>query len=129
MGDMEHASPRLILLAEDDKSTAFLIEHKMQLAGYEISIAKDGEEALTALQRKVPDLLLLDIDMPKKNGLEVLQAMKKDAALEKVPVVVISNSGSPIEVYNFQKLGVKDYFIKAELDPEELLQTVRKYLE
>lgn len=117
-----------ILLAEDDKSIAFLIEQKIRLAGYEISTAKDGEEALEALARKVPDLVLLDIDMPKKNGLEVLQAMKKDALLAKVPVIVISNSGSPIEVYNFQNLGVKDYFIKAELDPEELIQAVHKYL-
>jgi len=119
---------RTILLAEDDKSIAFLIEQKMRLAGYEISIAKDGEEALEALKRKVPDLLLLDIDMPKKNGLEILQAMKKEATLATVPVIVISNSGSPIEVYHFQNLGVKDYFIKAELDLEELLKVVRKYL-
>src|SRR3989344_1385388 len=118
---------RTILLAEDDKSIAFLIEQKMRLAGYEISIAKDGEEALEALQRKVPDLLLLDIDMPKKNGLEILQAMKKEATLATVPVIVISNSGSPIEVYHFKNLGVKDYFIKAELDLEELLKVVRKY--
>lgn len=125
---MDTKQKKTILLAEDDGPTAFLIEQKLQNAGYEVLLVKDGEAALTALKGSVPDLVLLDIDMPHKSGLEVLREMRGALGLGDLPVIVISNSGSPIEVYNFQKLGVKDYLIKVDFDPDELLMLIRKYL-
>lgn len=118
-----------ILLAEDDKNIRFLIEQKLALEGYATTSVEDGEQVIEELKKGLPDLLLLDIDMPKKNGLEALQEIRANDEWSSLPVIIISNSGSPIEVYQFEKLGVKDYLVKVDFNPDELLALIRKYLE
>ena len=115
-----------ILLVEDEEIMISLLQKKLTKEGYEISVARDGEEGLKAMREVRPDLVLLDIIMPKMGGFEVMEEMNKDKELKKIPVIVISNSGQPVELDKAQKLGAKDWLIKTEFDPQEVIDKVKK---
>lgn len=115
-----------ILLVEDEEIILNLLEKKLKKEGYEISIAKDGKEGLEKIKNDKPDLILLDIIMPKMGGFEVMEEMNKNPELKKIPVIVISNSGQPVELDRAKKLGAKDWLIKTEFDPAEVLEKVKK---
>ncbi len=117
-----------ILLIEDDHILSSLIKTKLEKEGYELITTPDGAAASELAVKEHPDLILLDFELPHKNGLEVLEEIRNNPIGQSIPVVVISNSGSPVEVFRFQKLGVKDYFIKADLNLDELVKIVRNYL-
>lgn len=117
-----------ILLIEDDQILSSLIKTKLEKEGYELITTLDGAAASALAAKERPDLVLLDFELPHKNGLEVLEEIRNNPSGQSIPVVVISNSGSPVEVFRFQKLGVKDYFIKADLNLDELVKIVRNYL-
>ena len=75
-----------------------------------------------------PDLVLLDIIMPKMGGFEVMEEMQKDSGLKKIPVIVVSNSGQPVEIDKARELGARDWLIKTEFDPEEVIDKVVKQI-
>ncbi|TSC75868.1 MAG: response regulator receiver protein [Parcubacteria group bacterium Gr01-1014_30] len=113
-----------ILLVEDEEIILDLIKRKLSQEGYEIASAKDGEEGLKAMKQFKPDLVLLDVVMPKLGGFEVMEEMKKDDQLREMPVIIISNSGQPVEIDKAKELGVKDWLIKTEFDPQEVVDKV-----
>jgi len=113
-----------ILLVEDEELMTDLLQRKLAKEGYEILVAKDGQEGLKAMREVKPDLVLLDIIMPRMGGFEVMEEMNKDTELKKIPVIVISNSGQPVELDRAQKLGAKDWLIKTEFDPQEVIEKV-----
>ena len=115
-----------ILIIEDEKVLLEVLEKKLTSQGYEVVVAKDGEEGLDKMKKINPDLILLDIIMPKKDGFDVLTEMNRDQVLSEIPVIIISNSGQPVEIDRALKLGVKDYLIKTEFDPEEVINKVTK---
>ncbi len=117
-----------ILLIEDEEIMIDLLQRKLTMEGYEISVTRDGEEGLKAMREVKPDLILLDIIMPKMGGFEVMTEMQKDKTLAKIPVIVISNSGQPVEIDRAQKLGAKDWLIKTEFDPQEVVEKVKKQI-
>ena len=117
-----------ILLVEDEEIMIDLLQKKLTKEGYEISVARDGEEGLKAMREVKPDLILLDIIMPKMGGFEVMEEMGKDKNLKDLPVIVISNSGQPVEIDKAQKLGAKDWLIKTEFDPQEVVDKVVKQI-
>ena len=117
-----------ILLVEDEEIMISLLQKKLTKEGYEISVARDGEEGLKAMREVRPDLVLLDIIMPKMGGFEVMEEMGKDKNLKDIPVIVISNSGQPVEIDKAQRLGAKDWLIKTEFDPQEVLNKVVKQI-
>ncbi len=117
-----------ILLVEDEEIMISLLQKKLTKEGYEISVARDGEEGLKTMREVRPDLVLLDIIMPKMGGFGVMEGMQKDKTLAKIPVIVISNSGQPVELDKAQKLGAKDWLIKTEFDPQEVLNKVVKQI-
>lgn len=117
-----------ILLVEDEEIMIDLLQKKLTKEGYEISVAKDGEEGLKAMREVKPDLILLDIIMPKIGGFEVMEEMGKDKNLKDIPVIVISNSGQPVEIDRAQQLGAKDWLIKTEFDPQEVVDKVVKQI-
>jgi len=117
-----------ILLIEDEEIMIGLLQKKLTNEGYEVSVARDGEEGLKAMREVRPDLVLLDIIMPKMGGFGVMEGMQKDKTLAKIPVIVISNSGQPVELDKAQKLGAKDWLIKTEFDPQEVLNKVVKQI-
>lgn len=117
-----------ILLVEDEEIMIDLLQRKLTDEGYEVSVARDGESGLRAMRELKPDLILLDIIMPKLGGFEVMEEMNKDKELKKIPVIIISNSGQPVELDRAQKLGAKDWLIKTEFDPNEVLDKVVKQI-
>jgi len=117
-----------ILLIEDEKILADLLVKRLREENYDVSSAEDGEEGLKKIKEEKPDLILLDIIMPKKGGFEVLEEMQKSSELKDVPVIVISNSGQPVEISRALELGVKDYLIKTQFDPEEVINKVKRQI-
>ena len=117
-----------ILLIEDEKIMIDLLQRKLTQKGYEISVARDGEEGLKEMREIKPDLVLLDIIMPKMGGFEVMEEMGKDKELKKIPVVIISNSGQPVELDEAQRLGARDWLIKTEFDPQKVVDKVIKQI-
>jgi len=117
-----------ILLIEDEEIMIELLQKKIIKEGYGFSIARNGEEGLKTMREAGPDLILLDIIMPKMGGFEVMEEMAKDDKLKKIPVIVISNSGQPVELDRAQKMGAKDWLIKTEFDPQEVIDKVIKQI-
>jgi CheY-like chemotaxis protein len=119
-----------ILLIEDEEIMIDLLQRKLSQAGYEVLVARDGEEGLKKMKEleTKPDLILIDIIMPKMGGFEVMEEKNKDEKLKKIPVIVISNSGQPVELERAIALGAKDWLIKTEFDPNEVLEKVKKQI-
>ena len=117
-----------ILLAEDDRFLRRACETKLKQAGFDVRVAVDGEEALTFAREKVPDLLLLDLLMPKRDGLSVLATLRGDAKTKDIRVVIMSNSSKDLERQKAAALGVVDYWIKSNLSLQELTDRVTQLL-
>ncbi len=117
-----------ILLIEDEEILLNLLDKKLQEAGYDVTVARDGQEGLETMKSSRPDLILLDIVMPKMGGFEVMEEMNKDEQLKKIPVVIVSNSGQPVEIDRAKALGAKDWLIKTEFDPQEVIEKVIKQI-
>jgi CheY-like chemotaxis protein len=117
-----------ILLAEDDKFLRRAAETKLKQAGFDVRVAVDGDEALAQAREQPPDLMLLDLLMPKRDGLSVLKALKADTATAAIRVVIISNSSKDLEMQNASDLGAVDYWIKSNLSLQELCDRVQRLL-
>jgi CheY-like chemotaxis protein len=119
-----------ILIIEDEKVLSELLEKKIKEEGYEASIAVDGKEGLELMKKEKPDLILLDIVMPKMDGFKVMEEMNKDLELnlKKIPVVIVSNSGQPVEIDRALSLGIRDYLIKTQFDLIEVIDKIKKQI-
>jgi DNA-binding response OmpR family regulator len=117
-----------VLLIEDDPFLSSVLRLKLEKESFKVVRASDGDEALNFLteQGVKPDLILLDLILPKKNGFEVLETIRQDPLLEKLPVMIISNLGQPSDIERGKALGIIDYFVKARLSIEELVNKVKK---
>lgn len=114
-----------ILIIEDDAFLGKVLNEKLLKAGYDVSLVGDGGEGLRQISVQKPDLILLDIMLPTKNGYEILEAKRQDPGIAAIPVIIVSNSGQPVEISRALALGVDDYLVKAELDPDEVLEKVQ----
>jgi len=123
-------TPRKILLVEDDPFLSSLLKNRLQKEGLEVMLVKDGEEALNFLKATKPDLILLDLILPKKSGFEVMEEIRSNPELQanEVPIIIISNLGQPEDVSRGQELGANDYFIKAKTSIDELVQKIMGFL-
>jgi len=117
-----------ILIVEDEEILLNLLQKKLIEHGYEVLVARDGEEGLRAMRANSPDLVLLDVIMPKLGGFEVMEEMQKEETLKKIPVIIVSNSGQPVEIDRAKNLGAKDWLIKTEFDPQEVVDKVIKQI-
>lgn len=117
-----------ILIVEDEQLIADLVQRKLQDEGYYAFVARDGEEAVKQIREGRPDLILLDIVLPRLNGFDVLAEIQKDEELKLIPVIIISNSGQPEEIERAKAAGVRDWLVKTEFDPKEVLEKVRRQI-
>jgi len=117
-----------VLLVEDDSFLSSLLRLKLEKSNYEVTHAADGQQALDILVNLKPDLILLDLILPKKNGFEVLEAIRQNPLTEKLPVIIISNLGQESDVTRGKSLGIIDYFIKAKLSIDDLVLKVSETL-
>jgi DNA-binding response OmpR family regulator len=119
--------PRRILLAEDDRFLRKAAETMLKRNGFAVTSAADGEEALRLAREQPPDLLLLDLIMPKLQGFDVLQALKADAGTADIPVIVLSNLGQDSDIQLARERGAADYIIKSNIALEALVDRVRTF--
>lgn len=118
-----------ILVVEDEKALLVAIQTKLRHEGYEVISASDGQEALIKIKDEKPDAVLLDILLPKKSGMEVLEDLSKEGdLLAKMPVIIISNSGQDIEIERAKGLGVKDFLVKTDFTPQDVLNKLSKFV-
>lgn len=118
-----------IVLIEDEEILATLLTQKLEKAGYTVVLSQDGEEGYDKVVEIQPDLVLLDMMLPKMNGFAVLEKMSENGLLPGLPVIVISNSGQPVEIERAEKLGIRDYLVKLNFDPDEVITKMRAILD
>lgn len=119
---------KTILIIEDEEVLASFLKRKLLRRGYRSIVAADGKEGLEKIKEIRPDLILLDVVMPKMDGFEVMEAKDRIEEIKDIPIIIISNSGQPVEISRAQKLGAKDWIIKTNFDPEEVVGKVEKIL-
>lgn len=118
-----------ILLVEDDRFLRRACEASLRQRGFAVAVAPDGEEALRQVRAEIPDLILLDLLMPKITGIEVLRTLRAEASTREVPVLILSNSSREQDMEEIKSLGVTDYLVKANLSLQELGDRVARILE
>jgi len=117
-----------ILIIEDDTFLLNMYTTKFELENYDVATAADGAEGLKKAGSFVPDIILLDILMPKMNGFEVLENLKKSDVTKDIPVILLTNLNQKDEVEKGLALGAKDYLIKAHFMPSEIVEKIKKLL-
>ena len=120
---------RRILLVEDDRFLRRACEVSLRQRGYVVTTAVDGEEALRKVETERPDLILLDLLMPKMTGTEVLKALRAEKATREIRVLILSNSSREEDIEEINALGVSGYFVKADLSLQALGDMVARLLE
>ncbi|MEK7480814.1 MAG: response regulator [Patescibacteria group bacterium] len=118
-----------ILLVEDDPLMVRMYQRKLTNDGYEVAVGVNGEEGLVKVRSFRPDLVLLDIMMPKLNGLQMLERMKADPTISGVPVIILTNlGGSQEDIERGLELGAVAYLVKSAYRPDEVVLKVKEVL-
>lgn len=120
---------KYVLIAEDDKNYAKIFFAKFNQEGYDTLVVGNGEEVLKEIVKKMPDIILLDIMMPVKNGFETLKEIRANKKFNKIKIIIISSLGQEADMEKAKALNITDYFIKADSSLAELMEKIKKYLE
>jgi len=117
-----------ILIIEDEKILSEMYNFKFTKEGYKVLTGMDVEEGLEKIKKELPDLIILDILLPKESGLYFLEKRKNISGAENVPVIVLSNFDDKETKEKAFQLGAKDYMIKSNYNPKEILEKIQSYL-
>jgi len=117
-----------VLLVEDDVFLASIYQKKFEMEGFKVAAVDNGDKVLLEAKKKKPDIILLDILLPKRDGFSVLALLKADAELKDIPVIMLTNLGQKDDVDKALAAGAVDYLIKAHFKPSEIVDKVRKIL-
>jgi DNA-binding response OmpR family regulator len=118
-----------ILIVEDEDFLIRVLNDNLAAEGYTVDIAKDGGEAVEKIGKKKPNLVLLDLLMPKKDGFYVLEEIRKNPEWKLIPVIVLSNLGEDTSIKRAMEMGADDYFVKSQHPIQEVIEKVKDYLE
>jgi len=121
-------SKQKILLIEDDKMLLEMYSSKFNREGYDIITAENGSDGLKMAKENKPDLILLDIILPKLDGFATLKEIRGDANIKNTPVILLTNLGQDQDIQKGKALGADDYFVKANHTPTEVVEKVRELL-
>lgn len=122
------SSKKEVLIVEDDSLLLKTYKNKFTKEAIPFQVATDGEEALAFLDQDPPAVVLLDLMLPKLDGFEVLEALRKKKKWGEVPVIILSNLNQPEDMKRGKELGADDYFIKADMKIQDIVAAVKKYL-
>jgi CheY-like chemotaxis protein len=117
-----------VLFVEDDEAIAQMYKLKLELDGYRVAVARDGEVALQMARSSLPDIIFLDIRLPKLDGLDLLEALRADPKTQRLPVVILSSHSEKELVERGAKLGALDHLIKSKTTPAKLAGGVEGWL-
>ncbi len=118
-----------ILIVEDDSFLLRMYSAKLEIEGFKIISATDGEKAVRLAKKEMPNLILLDLVLPKKDGFEILKELKDDPDTKDIPVIVLTNLGQKENIDKCYSLGAGDYLIKAHFIPSEVISKIKKVFE
>jgi len=113
-------------LVEDDAFLAGMYVTKLNLEGYDVHLASDGEKGLKLAKEELPSIILLDVILPKMSGFDVLKDLKAEAKTKDIPVILLTNLGQRDDVKKGLDLGAADYLIKAHFMPSEVVEKIKK---
>ena len=113
-----------ILICEDEPDMRNILKSMVESADYEVLEAEDGEKGVDVAFQKIPDLILLDLKMPKMNGFEVLEKLKYNPATQNIPVIILSNLDQEQDISKAKALGAVDYLVKADVRLTEILEKI-----
>lgn len=116
-----------ILIAEDEDILLNVLKDRFEADGWEVTIVKDGVEAMEAIAKSKFDLVLLDLLMPKKDGFEVLKEVRGNPELKTLPIIVLSNLGGDDDIKKALALGANDYFVKTQHPMSEIVEKAKQY--
>lgn len=117
-----------VMVVEDDEHISKVYEIKLAKEGLDVSVARDGEEAVVKITAEKPDVILLDLMLPKKDGFGVLEDIKKIPELARIPVIVLSNLGQKTDQDRALAMGANEYLVKVDYPIQEIIDRVKKYL-
>lgn len=118
-----------ILIIEDDALMSRMYQKIFTFENYEVAMAQDGEEGITKAQIFQPTVILLDVMMPKMNGLQVLERLKSDPQTKSIPVVILTNLAGQQDAETAMAKGAVKYIIKSEHDPNEIADMVKQIIQ
>lgn len=119
---------KVILLVDDDLTLREMYEERLKAENYVIVQASNGEEAIKKAKENKPNIILLDIMMPKINGFDVLKDLRADAETKDIPVIVLTALIQDVDRLQGKKLGADDYIVKSETMPGEVIEKIKKLI-
>ncbi len=117
-----------VLIIEDDKFLSSILKSRLEKDGLAVAQAFDGDEGLTMLKQDRPDLILLDLIMPKVSGFEVLEQISLDPQLSRIPVMIASNLGQDSDIQKAKSLGAVEYYVKVRTTIDDLAKMVKNLI-
>src|SRR3989338_7831541 len=117
-----------IVIVEDEEILQKVLKEKFERENFKVFVASDGAEAFSVIQKSQPDMILLDLILPKRSGFEVLEEIKSDAALKTTPVIVLSNLGQDEDIKKALQMGADDYLVKTQHPINEVVDKVKERL-
>ncbi len=117
-----------VLIVEDEESLAQMYAAKFKREGFTVAVAPDGVSGLELARKEKPEIILLDIILPQKDGFMVLKELKEDNKTKGIPVIMLTNLGQDEDISRGKKLGADDYLVKASLTPTQLVDKVKDFL-
>ena len=127
---MENAKQNVkVLIVEDDVMLNKIYQTKLGIVGYKVFAAYDGEEGIKKMEETLPNIVLLDLMLPKKNGFEVLEIVKQNIKLNHIPVIILSNLGQGDDIERGKALGADDFLVKSNVKLEMVLEKIEQVLQ
>ncbi len=117
-----------IVIVEDEEALSKVLAEKFSKNGFETSVAKNGGEAIDVIRKNMPDIIALDLLLPRKNGLKILEEIKADPELKPIPVIVLSNLGEDEDIKTALRLGAEDYLVKSQHPINEVVEKFKMRL-
>lgn len=118
----------LIAVIEDDPAISLMYRLQLEQAEYDVVVAGDGASGLALIRSRRPDLVVLDLRLPRMEGLDLMRELRSEGGFDALPVIVVSNYADPALVEEALALGAREYHVKSRLTPPQLSERIRTYL-
>ena len=123
-----NSKEKYVIIADDNEFFSNVFSTEFTKSGYKTDVVANGQQVLDLAERQRPDLIILDLIMPVKDGFETLAELKSNTDLKGIPVIVLSNLGQIDDVNKAKAMGACDYLIKANISLQDAVDLVKKYL-
>lgn len=125
---MAKSKPRKVLVVDDEDAVREIYKKEFTTSKFNVVVAADGEEGLLKAAEEIPDLVLLDVMLPKMSGIDVLKALKQNPLTKEIPVLLLTNLGEETIIKEGFELGADGYLLKVSYTPAQVVEECRKFL-